>query len=138
MGQLIQVYKRRPSLPGVADMSILINLLHSQYIPPPNMATKASFTKTYHRKAYSSIDPSSPQLSHYGRAVLVTGAGSGIGRATAIAYAKAGAKHVILVGRRTDKLEDTQTEIKSLCKGTDISCHTIDIVDSDAVSTLVC
>ncbi|MFF3442016.1 SDR family NAD(P)-dependent oxidoreductase [Streptosporangium sp. NPDC002721] len=41
-----------------------------------------------------------------GGAVIVTGAGSGIGRATALAFARAGA-HVLGVGRREEPLRDT-------------------------------
>jgi NADP-dependent 3-hydroxy acid dehydrogenase YdfG len=40
------------------------------------------------------------------RVVIVTGAGSGIGRAMAIAFAQAGA-HVLGAGRRQDALEET-------------------------------
>ncbi|MET8784318.1 MULTISPECIES: SDR family oxidoreductase [unclassified Streptomyces] len=40
------------------------------------------------------------------RVVIVTGAGSGIGRATAVAFAESGA-HVLGVGRRKDALEET-------------------------------
>jgi NAD(P)-dependent dehydrogenase (short-subunit alcohol dehydrogenase family) len=44
-----------------------------------------------------------------GRVVIVTGASSGIGRATAVAFAAAGA-HVLGVGRRADALATTAAE----------------------------
>ena len=48
-----------------------------------------------------------------GQVVWVTGAGSGIGRAVALAFAAAGAK-VALTGRRAEKLADTQAEITGI------------------------
>ncbi|KAF1953536.1 hypothetical protein CC80DRAFT_551184 [Byssothecium circinans] len=46
-------------------------------------------TATWHNDTYSAIDPSKPELSQKGKTVVITGAGSGIGRETAIAFAKA-------------------------------------------------
>ena len=51
-----------------------------------------------------------PAISHFaGQVVIVTGAGSGIGRATAGAFASAGA-HVLGVGRRADALAGTSAQ----------------------------
>ncbi|WP_290057076.1 SDR family NAD(P)-dependent oxidoreductase [Amycolatopsis solani] len=51
-----------------------------------------------------------PPAGHLaGRVVLVTGAGSGIGRAAAIAFAAVGA-HVLGIGRRQDALAETARE----------------------------
>ncbi|RJE91192.1 SDR family oxidoreductase [Paenibacillus sp. 1011MAR3C5] len=42
------------------------------------------------------------------RVAIISGAGSGLGRASAIAFADAGAR-VVLLGRRVDKLEETSS-----------------------------
>jgi short-subunit dehydrogenase len=47
------------------------------------------------------------------KVVLITGASSGIGKQTAIEFAKLGA-NVVLVARRKDKLEQAQNELKKL------------------------
>jgi 2-deoxy-D-gluconate 3-dehydrogenase len=64
-----------------------------------------------------------------GRTGLVTGARSGIGRATALALAAAGAD-VVLWGR-TDSLDDTAAEVRAL--GRQATCVGADLADLDAV-----
>jgi NAD(P)-dependent dehydrogenase (short-subunit alcohol dehydrogenase family) len=57
------------------------------------------------------------------KVVLITGAGSGIGRATAILFAQEGAK-VALVGRTASKLEETAKAIPGegvFCRAADLS-----------------
>ena len=67
------------------------------------------------------------------RFALVTGAGSGIGRASALALARAG-WHVALAGRRREPLEETAGEIKAL--GRRAIAAPSDVGDPDAVKAL--
>jgi NAD(P)-dependent dehydrogenase (short-subunit alcohol dehydrogenase family) len=70
-------------------------------------------TKTWHTKPYPFISPTRPELSAAGRSVVVTGGGTGIGKAVAIAFAQAGAKSVAIIGRRLDKLQSAVSEIST-------------------------
>lgn len=62
----------------------------------------ADFTPTIHHDTYDYIKPEQFDLKN--RAVFVTGASKGIGKATAISYAKAGASQ-IAIAARTDMEE---------------------------------
>ena len=62
-----------------------------------------------------------------GKVAIVTGGGTGIGRAIALALAAEGAKIAVL-GRREEKLLETATEIRSL-KG-DAICISVDVTRS--------
>jgi len=64
-----------------------------------------------------------------GKQILVTGASSGIGRATAIECSKAGAK-VILLGRNIDRLNETLSQ----CDGEGHSLIQCDLADLDSLS----
>ena len=68
-----------------------------------------------------------------GAIVVVTGASSGIGEATAIAFAKRGAR-VVLAARRIDRLEDLAKRIESAGgKAVALRC---DVTDTDALVKL--
>ena len=69
-----------------------------------------------------------------GRTVLVTGASSGIGEATALACAAQGAR-VVLVARRAEELDRVRTTIVD--RGGEASSYVTDLTDLDAIDTLV-
>ncbi len=69
----------------------------------------------------------------HGQTILITGASSGIGRASALRLARAGAT-VLLVARSTDKLERVRAEIEQ--DGGSAFVHPCDIGDTDAVAEL--
>jgi NAD(P)-dependent dehydrogenase (short-subunit alcohol dehydrogenase family) len=69
-----------------------------------------------------------------GKVALVTGGGSGIGRATAVAFARDGAS-VVVAGRNAEPLEQTVKLIRAA--GGDASAVTADVSRSDDVARLV-
>ena len=69
-----------------------------------------------------------------GQTVLVTGAGSGIGRCTAHELAALGA-HVVLAGRKLEKLEAVEAEIRA--DGGEASHVAVDIREEEAVKAAV-
>ncbi len=71
-----------------------------------------------------------------GATVVVTGAGTGIGRATAVHCAIAGAKRIVLVGRRPEMLAETGAEIKKAapsCEPVPVTCDVAKAADRDAL-----
>ena len=69
-----------------------------------------------------------------GKAALVTGASSGIGRSTAVLLAENGCK-VILTGRRHSHLETVAEEIRS--EGGEAAPFTLDVSDEAQVRAVV-
>ncbi|KAI9150524.1 Short chain dehydrogenase andI [Paramyrothecium foliicola] len=78
---------------------------------PQKPLAQQAFTKNVHHEPYPFISPSRRELSAAGKNVIVTGGGSGIGKAIAIAFAQAGAKSVSLIGRREEVLETARQEV---------------------------
>jgi len=85
---------------------------------------------------YPAIDPSRPELSQRGRAVLVTGSSSGIGFYTARAFAKAGAATVVLTGRRGRSLTAAVAELVSQYPETKFLGRVLDISNSQEIDKL--
>ena len=69
-----------------------------------------------------------------GQTVLITGGGSGIGRALAFELASLGA-NLALLGRKAEKLHSVAQELAA--SGSKISCHVCDIREEDAVRASV-
>jgi 2-deoxy-D-gluconate 3-dehydrogenase len=69
-----------------------------------------------------------------GRSAIVTGGGTGLGRAMALALARAGAD-IALAGRRPGPLEETASEVRSA--GRRALVASTDVTDSAAVAALV-
>ena len=70
-----------------------------------------------------------------GKACLVTGGGSGIGRATALRMASEGAEAIVVAGRRTAEIEATALACREL--GTDAIAVKTDITREEEVERLV-
>ncbi|MFJ7934509.1 3-ketoacyl-ACP reductase [Sporosarcina sp. NPDC096371] len=69
-----------------------------------------------------------------GKTALITGAGRGIGRATAIAFAKEGI-HIGLVGRTAANLEEVAKELSEY--GVNVTMATADVSDNESVIAAV-
>lgn len=69
-------------------------------------------TSTWHKTTYQSLSPTRPELSAKGKTILITGGGTGIGAATAVYFAEAGASRIALLGRREMPLLDTKASLK--------------------------
>ncbi|KAF2228574.1 NAD(P)-binding protein [Viridothelium virens] len=103
----------------------------------PNAYTAPfQLTKSLRRDIYPAIDPKNPELSAASKTVLITGATGGIGGETARAWAEAGAKGIILVGRQEDLLKEPANAIATLSKGTKVLISTADITSESAVEIL--
>lgn len=69
-----------------------------------------------------------------GKLALVTGAGTGIGRATAVELARQGARTVALVGRTLPPLEETAEAVRAA--GAEAAVYRLDVADEGAVNDL--
>ena len=96
-----------------------------------------SFTPTYHHDQYPAIDPTRSALDCSDKIILITGGGRGIGKAITLAFAKAHAKGIVLLGRTKTSLDEAATEIKRISPATRVLIQTADITNRDAVQHAV-
>ncbi|MBX8686211.1 SDR family oxidoreductase [Mycobacterium sp. 20091114027_K0903767] len=87
---------------------------------------------------YNSAEDGAAQVlrpdAHLGTVALITGGGTGIGRAVALDLARCGAD-VVICGRREEPLEKTAAEIEAL--GARVLAVPADIRDEDQVTSVV-
>lgn len=84
-----------------------------EYVYFPQSCHALSFlTRAGLHSAQKTVDPSAAWKSqaYSGKVVIITGGATGVGGASATAYARAGAD-LVLVGRRKDRLEEKKAEI---------------------------
>jgi NAD(P)-dependent dehydrogenase (short-subunit alcohol dehydrogenase family) len=81
--------------------------------------------------------PTRPELSAAGKSVVITGGGTGIGKAAAIAFAQAGAKSVSIVGRRVDRLQTAAAAIMEANPSTQVVMQTGDVTNRTSLEAAV-
>lgn len=84
-------------------------------------------TSTWHTTAYPAISPSRPELSAKGKAIAITGGGTGIGAETAHRFAEAGAARIALLGRREQPLLDTKASLEKKFPGIEVFTAATDV-----------
>jgi NAD(P)-dependent dehydrogenase (short-subunit alcohol dehydrogenase family) len=88
-----------------------------------------------HDKTYADISPERPELSTAGKVVVISGGGIGIGRETVRSFARAGAKHIAIFGRRAAPLAETKAAIEKEFKTT-VHTFQADLTDEVAITTV--
>ena len=97
------------------------------------MAPFPSPTSTWHTKTYQFISPTRPELSAKGKAVVVTGGGTGIGAETARYFAEAGASRIALLVRREQPLLDTKASIEHKFADVEVFVASTDVTKKSEV-----
>lgn len=93
---------------------------------------------TTHHAPYDAIDPGGAlKGSAAGKVVYISGASRGIGQATAVAFAAAGARAVYLTARSEDALQDTRALIRAANPETDSAYAVCDVTDAGQVAASV-
>ena len=93
---------------------------------------------TEHHDRYEAIDPRSTlKNSAADKVIFIAGASRGIGQATAIAFAQAGAKAVYLTARSEDDLKESQQLVQVANSDTQCAYSVCDVTNARQVSAAV-
>uniref|UniRef100_A0A3Q2Z8C4 Dehydrogenase/reductase SDR family member 12-like n=1 Tax=Hippocampus comes TaxID=109280 RepID=A0A3Q2Z8C4_HIPCM len=90
------------------------------------------YTRSGYEAASQNFEPQDLDVSVVGRSFMVTGANSGIGKATAMAIAKKGGR-VHMVCRNKDKAEEAKGDIIHESGNTEVYVHIVDLSESRKV-----
>ncbi|XP_006786618.1 dehydrogenase/reductase SDR family member 12 isoform X2 [Neolamprologus brichardi] len=90
------------------------------------------YTRKGYEVASKEFDPRDLDVSVVGRSFMITGANSGIGKATAVAIAKKGGT-VHMVCRNKDKAEEAKEDIVTKSGNTEVYIHIVDMSQSRKV-----
>lgn len=93
---------------------------------------------TEHHDRYDAIDPRAAlKDSASGKVIFITGASRGIGRATAVAFAEAGARAVYLTARSERALEETRDMLRQANPNTQCAWSACDVTSAAQVEAAV-
>ncbi|XP_074507292.1 dehydrogenase/reductase SDR family member 12 [Sebastes fasciatus] len=90
------------------------------------------YTRRGYEAAFKHFEPQDLDVSVVGRSFMITGANSGIGKATAMAIAKKGGT-VHMVCRNRDKAEEARADIVRECGNTEVYIHIVDMSETHQV-----
>lgn len=108
-------------------MSTASSSLEDQFLP-----------LTSHHAVYPAIDPAAAlKGSASGKVVFLSGASQGIGQATAVAFARAGAAAVYITARSEQGLEQTRRRVIEANPGTKCAYSLCDVTDGQQVKAAI-
>ncbi|KAL5333738.1 hypothetical protein BJX70DRAFT_47862 [Aspergillus crustosus] len=102
---------------------------------PDYFVKNMAFTKNAYRDLYPAIDPTRPELSQAGKVIVITGASRGLGQGFAIAFARANAAAIAILGRSAEGLAETERRISEVNQQTKVLSLVVDVTDEAGVNS---
>ncbi|KAL7774755.1 hypothetical protein CFE70_005669 [Pyrenophora teres f. teres 0-1] len=132
-----------PQQPGI-DIHTPHSVHYPQFLPDMTEQTDydtitwpVQLTSKVHRSLYSFLEPTNPTLSAVGKTILITGVSGGIGRAIAEAWTIAGAKGIVITGRKMEVLREVAQKMENIAQGkTKIVVTATDVTSEDDIERL--